>query len=340
MAPLLQEVAVCRNERADAAGNLRAPRVSVCIANWNCRDHLRACLTSLRRSQGVSLEVIVIDNASTDGAAELVATEFPEVRLVGNPSNRGFAAANNQAARLAGGEFLFFLNNDTVVPPTALNELVEFLEAHPDVALVGPRLVGTDGRPQCAYRRLPTPATYLHRTWFFRLTGLGRTRYRAYRRPPCDEEWPSEVETLLGAAVMMARRRFDELGGWDEQFTFGGEDLDLCWRARRFGSIIYNPRVTVIHVGSAGTKQNIAYASPRILVGFARFFRKAGASRAQLFCYKLAVTLDAPAQILANCWQYLWRRLCGRRAAAAKSWNDVKGAATFLWRGLMAFWKA
>src|SRR5262245_35687346 len=112
------------------------PDVSVCIVNWNCRELLRACLESLlRHEQGVELEVIVVDNASTDGAADMVASEFPELLLVRNDCNAGFARANNQAARLARGRYLFFLNNDTAVPPDTLAQLLDHAEAHPEVGI-------------------------------------------------------------------------------------------------------------------------------------------------------------------------------------------------------------
>jgi len=315
--------------------------VSVCIANWNCRELLRNCLKSLlEQSQGVRLEVIVVDNASTDGAADMVAREFPHARLIRNSVNRGYAAANNQAARQARGSYLLFLNNDTVVPSGTLAELVEFLDANPEVIAVGPQLVGTDGRPQTSYRRQPTVAAFLHRTWLFRLTGLMRGSYRAYRRRTSAPLWPCEVETLLGAALLIARQRFERLGGWDEGFVFGGEDLDFSLRARQHGVLVHDPRVTITHVGRVSTKANIAFASPSILAGFARYFRKAGATRRELLLYKLAVTLDAPMQIGVKSVQYLWRRLCGRRHDAAKSWNDLKGAAAFIGRGLAAFWRA
>src|ERR1051326_611550 len=105
--------------------------ISICIANWNCRNLLRACLESLRdQPTGVRLETIVVDNASSDGAADLVADEFPEVLLIRNANNAGFGRANNQAARAARGRFLLFLNNDTAVPRGALQRLLNFALAH------------------------------------------------------------------------------------------------------------------------------------------------------------------------------------------------------------------
>src|SRR5947208_15410097 len=111
--------------------------VTVCIANWNCRELLRACLESLHdQPQGVRLETVVADNASADGAADMVARDFPEVVLVRNAANRGFAVANNQAAERARGRYLFFLNNDTVVPAGAVRRLVAFADANPGVRMV------------------------------------------------------------------------------------------------------------------------------------------------------------------------------------------------------------
>src|SRR5438105_4810230 len=127
----------------------RAVGVSVCIANWNCRDLLRTCLQSLLdQPQGVRLEVIVVDNDSADGAAQMVEEEFPEVLLLRNPHNAGFATANNQAARRAQGRYLFFLNNDTVVPAGALARLVDFAEAHPEAGIIGPSLRDGNGHVQ------------------------------------------------------------------------------------------------------------------------------------------------------------------------------------------------
>src|SRR5437588_6465364 len=157
--------------------------VTVCIANWNCRELLRGCLESLHdRPQGVRLEAVVVDNASTDGAADMVARDFPEVVLVRNSENAGFSRANNQAAARATGRYLFFLNNDTVVPAGTLRRLVAYAEAHPEIGLIGPRLRDGRGRPQISYRRRPTVAALLHRTLLFRWTGLFRRAARRYRR--------------------------------------------------------------------------------------------------------------------------------------------------------------
>jgi GT2 family glycosyltransferase len=315
--------------------------VSVCIANWNCRDLLRACLESLLdRPQGVRLEVIVVDNASRDGAADMVEQEFPDVILFRNATNLGFARANNQAARRAQGRYLFFLNNDTVVPPDSLRRLLDFAEAHPEVGMVGPRLRDVQGQWQVSYRKRPTMATLLHRTSLLRWTGLLRGEYRRYRRQEFDPHSLRQVDVLMGAAVLLPREVFFGCGAWDEDFVFGGEDLDLSLRVKRRSAVVYLPSVEVMHVGRVSTRQHIGFASTQMAIGFVRYFRKAGYPWPALAAYKLAVTLDAPLQFLGKGVQYLWRRLHGRRAKAEKSLLAWRGLGHFLARGLVAFWRA
>jgi GT2 family glycosyltransferase len=298
-------------------------------------------LQSLRQqSLGLRYEILVVDNASSDGAADMVAREFPEVRLLRNQTNAGFARANNQAARLAGGKHLFFLNNDTVVAPGVLHQLADFLDTHPDVVMLGPRLRDARGKLQMSHRRRPTPATFLHRTCLCRILGVGRGQYREYRRQDFDNGDPQDVDILMGAAVAMPWDAFLRLGGWDEDFTFGGEDMELCHRAARAGRIVYWPEVEVTHLGSISSKSHVSFASPQIAIGFAKYFRKTGATRFSLGCYKLAITLDAPVRLLVRTVQYAWRRCRGRERKAAKCLRDLRGAAAFLAHGLPAFWRA
>jgi GT2 family glycosyltransferase len=315
--------------------------VTVCIANWNCREMLRACLESLHdRPQSVRLETVVVDNASDDGAADMVAREFPEVILYRNAANVGFARANNQAARAAQGRYLFFLNNDTVVPPGALRRLVEYAEAHPDVGLIGPRLRDARGRPQVSYRLRPTLATLLHRTSLLRWTGLLRRHYRRYRRLDFDPEATRRVEVLMGAAMLLPREVFFACGGWDEDFNFGGEDLDLSLRVGRRHPVVFHPQAEILHYGRVSTRQHIGYASSEMAYGFARYLRKSGCPASGLLLYKLVVTLDAPVQFVGKAVQYLWRRLRGQDARAEKSWLAFRGFGHFLARGLPRFWRA
>ncbi|HEY8506569.1 MAG TPA: glycosyltransferase family 2 protein, partial [Gemmataceae bacterium] len=315
--------------------------VSVCIANWNCHDYLRRCLESLLdQPQGVRLEVIVADNGSCDGAAEMAARDFPEVVLVRNADNLGFARASNQAAELARGRYVFFLNNDTVVPALTLRRLFDYAEAHPEVGMIGPRLRDGEGRLQISYRDRPTVAAMLHRTALLRWTGLFRRAYRRYRREQFRATEDRRVEILMGAAVLMRRDVFEACGRWDERFRFGGEDIDLSNRVGRERPLVYLAGVEITHYGRVSSRQNVEFAAPNVAIGYVRYFRKAGASRAALAAYKLAVTIDVPLQLLAKAGQWAWRRLRGKREKAAKSLRACKGLWRFLRHELGRFWKA
>jgi N-acetylglucosaminyl-diphospho-decaprenol L-rhamnosyltransferase len=329
-----------RNHDAPLRRAAPKPVVSVCIVNWNCRKLLKACLRSLTcKLQGLRLQVIVVDNASTDGAAEMVARAFPRVILARNADNAGFARANNQAASLARGRYLFFLNNDTVVPPGALRRLVEYARLHPELGLLGPSLRDPQGRAQISCRRRPVVAALLHRTCLLRWTGLFRAAYRRYRSREAATDQARPVEVLMGAALLMRRDVFRECGGWDEEFTFGGEDIDLCTRIGRNRTVVYHPGIEIVHHGRASSRQRIDYVYAQTIIGVARAMRKAGASSAALGLYKLVVTLDEPLHWLRQFGQYLWRRLCGRRTAAERSLTVLRGIGGFLTRSLPAFWR-
>jgi GT2 family glycosyltransferase len=290
--------------------------------------------------QGIRLETIVVDNASEDGAAEMVARDFPEVVLIRNTINTGFAHANNQAARQARGQYLFFLNNDTVVPPGALGRLFDFAERHPEVGMIGPRLRDGNGQAQVSYRQRPTLATLLHRTSLLRWTGLLRESYRRYRREEFDPDSTRPVEVLMGAAMFLPRAIFFLCGGWDEDFTFGGEDMDLSVRVGRRLQVVYHPSVEITHYGRVSTRQHIGYASSNMVIGFARYLRKSGSTSLGMLAYKVVVTLDVPIQAALKGAQYLWRRLTGQQEKAEKSLLAFRGLSYFLTHGLGEFWRA
>jgi GT2 family glycosyltransferase len=315
--------------------------VSVCIANWNCREHLRACLTSLQDCpQNARVETIVVDNASHDGAAEMVAGEFPEVVLVRNTTNAGFARASNQAAARARGRYLFFLNNDTLVPPGTLGRLIAFADAHPEAGMIGPRLRDGDGRMQISYRQKPTMWAMLHRAAILRWTGLFKLAYGAYRRKTFRPVEGRRVEVLMGAAVLMRRDIFEKCGRWDEDFRFGVEDVELSTRVGRSHPLVFHPGVEIIHHGRLSSRQNIAFSAPNHLIGYVHYFRKSGYSRTAILAYKLLVTIDAPFQLLGRLVQLGLRWFRGKRAKAEKSRLAVLGYWHFLMRGLFRFWRA
>ncbi|MGF1579220.1 MAG: glycosyltransferase family 2 protein [Gemmataceae bacterium] len=314
--------------------------VSVCIANWNCREQLRDCLESLHPAlQEIDLEIIVVDNGSQDGAPNMVSRDFPDITLVENSENRGFSGANNQAAAKAKGKYLFFLNNDTVVPASSLRKLVEFAESHPEAVMVGPRLRGMDGKIQVSYRSRPTLRTLLHKVNLIRWTGLLKNDYFRYRRNQFQADQKRHVEVLMGAALLVARDTFEKCGGWDEAFGFGGEDLELSTRLGQTGPLVYWPGVEFLHHGRMSTREHIDYAAPQIANGMVRYLEKIGTPKWAILGYKLVVTLDAPLSLLVKSAQCFVRRLQGRHDKAAKSAMSVRAAWAFLTKGLWAFWR-
>jgi GT2 family glycosyltransferase len=337
----MQDAPAAGPDVADAAPERELPDVSVCIVNWNCRELLRKCLESLyARPQGVSFEVVVVDNASTDGAADMVAAEFPRAVLVRNAENRGFSRGNNQAAHLARGRYLFFLNNDTELRPNTLAEFATFADRNPGVGMVGPKLRGLDGQAQIAYRTRPTLAALFHRISLLRWTRLFRGAYYRYRRNTFEPDGVRAVEALMGAAVFLPRDVFEQSGRWDERYHFGGEDLDLSAQVGRRHKVVYFSRVEVLHYGRVSSRANVGFSAPNVAIGYVHYFRKAGVGRVALVTYKALVTVDTPVQIGIKLFEAGCRLVRGRRAKAHKSLLAARGLWHFFRGELVRFWKA
>jgi N-acetylglucosaminyl-diphospho-decaprenol L-rhamnosyltransferase len=260
--------------------------LGIVIVNWNTRELLRACLQSVEASVGdFSCRVVVVDNASTDGSASMVQREFPEVTVVFNPNNEGFGVANNKGLQLLGlyrgcasghaPRYALILNPDTELPPTALRDMIAYMDADEQIGAVGPKLVRPDGSLDLACRRsFPTPAIS-----FYRMIGLSRLfprsrRFGRYNMTYLDPDIETEVDSVVGAFMMVRRAVIQRVGLFDETFWMYGEDLDWAYRIKQAGwKIMYNPRVTVTHVKRAASSQ-----SPRAQAAFYQamliFYRK------------------------------------------------------------------
>jgi GT2 family glycosyltransferase len=232
-------------------------QLTVCIVTWNVREDLLKCLASLQAAgDGVRVETIVVDNASSDGTAEAVREQFPHATLICNETNRGFAAANNQALAVARGEFLLLLNPDTVVPPGALVRLVESARQRPEAGIIGPKLLNPDGSLQHSCRRFPRPMAAL-----FRHTVLGRlfprNRWSAdYVMADWAHNEAREVDWVSGAAMLIRRQLTEKVGLLDEGFYWGSEDVDYCYRAHQAGwKVLYVPEPAITHKIGASTNQ-------------------------------------------------------------------------------------
>ncbi len=237
------------------------PTASVLIVNWNTCGHLSRCLYSLTHyTLRIKPEIIVVDNASADGSAETVGREFPQVRLIANERNLGYAAANNQAAAVAKGRYLLLLNPDTEVTEDAIAKLVAFAEAHPEAGAVAPKLVYPDGRLQPSVRSFPTPtallfaALSLDKPFVIRhpspFTLLGR-----YRMAWFSYDRVAEVDQPMASAILVRREAWEQIGGMDETMPIFFNDVDLCWRLKKSGWRIYFlPDAVVVHHHGASTR--------------------------------------------------------------------------------------
>jgi len=233
------------------------PQVSACVVNWNTVDLLRDCLRSLElQLHGASIETIVVDNASSDGSAEMVAQEFPHVTLVANRENLKFARANNQAMMRARGKYVLLVNSDIVALPGAIERMAAYLDDHPDAGMVTCKLVYPDGRPQNSCLNFPTLFTE-----FSDLTTMQRRHPRSpfwarYTMAGWNHGETRDVEQPMASFVMARREVLDTVGYLDPQFPIYYNDVDWCRRIRNAGwSIVFLADASVIHHRRASTDQ-------------------------------------------------------------------------------------
>jgi len=234
---------------------MSAAALDVAIVSYRCEGLLRDCLQSLRdHPPERPMTVHVVDNASGDGTAEMVAREFPEVRLTVNEENAGFSIANNIVIRAGEAPYVLVLNPDTRVTAGALERVCRVLDERPEIGMVGPRLELEDGTfDHAAKRSFPTPLSALgHFTGIGRRPGA-RGKLADYRATELGENEPGEVDAVNGAFMLMRREALDGVGLFDEGYWMYMEDLDLCYRFKQAGWVNwYEPSATVIHV-KAGT---------------------------------------------------------------------------------------
>lgn len=237
--------------------------LGIVVLNYNTRDLLRDCLRSLEETRGVEIDVTVVDNASRDGSVEMLRAEFPNTRVIASETNGGYAYGNNLALR----EFLarpnppralMLLNTDTIVPPDSLRLLMEFLDAHSDAGIVGPKLLLRDGSLDLACRRsFPTPEIS-----FYRMIGLSKLfpkskRFGRYNLTYLSEDETAQVDSVVGAAMLMRTEALQQAGLLDETFFMYGEDLDLALRIKQAGwNAYYFPRAEIRHYKRESSKQS------------------------------------------------------------------------------------
>jgi len=239
------------------------PLVSVVLVSWNTRDLLAEAIASVAPTvASMPAEIIVVDNASADGSAAMVADRFPAVRLIRNAENVGFGRANNQGFAVATGAFVLLLNSDAALLPGTLEALVADLDAHPEAGAVGARLVFPDGRFQASFNDFPS----LVRDGLA-LAGVAKAVYGACY--PSHRESRSrlarDVDWIGGACMMLRRTALEATGGFDADYYIYSEEMDLCRRVWEAGwTVRYCPDAVAVHHGGQSTRQRPA-EQPRLL---------------------------------------------------------------------------
>ena len=259
--------------------------IGVVIVNYNTRDLLKQCLESIYdNDQGkIRFEVVVVDNNSTDGSAAMVGETFPETKLIVSEVNGGYAYANNIGLRHFGyperaantPRYALLLNPDTVLPPRTLGRMTEFMDSHPNAGIAGPKLVRPDGTLDKACKRgFPTPEAS-----FYKITGLSSLfprskRFGRYNLTFLDPNQTAQVDSVVGAFMMVRRESIQQAGLLDEEFFMYGEDLDWAYRIKSRGwEAWYYPEVTVLHVKRASSR-NSYRAQREFYRAMEIFFRK------------------------------------------------------------------
>jgi len=249
------------------------PRVSAVVVSYNTREDFRRCLASLRAHSGIPCRVVVVDNASTDGSADLVEKEFPEARLIRNRENVGFSRANNQALREAAGAYALILNSDAELTPGALPALVARLDARPRLGAAGPRTLSPDGTVQVSFGPALMPLAEWRQRRLVR--GVKARDPAALKEAQARAGVEHEPHWLSGSCLLARKEALDAVGGFDEGFFLYEEDVDLCLRLRRAGwGVLFTPAAEVVHHLGRSMEADPARARLEYHRSHLRFYRK------------------------------------------------------------------
>lgn len=276
--------------------------VSIIIVSYNTREKTLSCISSVLENSGqVSLEVIVVDNQSSDGSSEAIRAKFPEVLVVDSPKNGGFAYGNAIGFEQATGRYMLVLNPDTVLGSGVLAECCTWMDNNKEAGILGPKILNEDGTHQPSMIRFMT----LRQCFFMifltgkhhsRLSSFGDPRYAAFDQN--DEQRP---DAIMGAFMFARRSMVDEIGGLDRRFFMYGEEVEWCWRARKSGwEIVYQPRIEIMHIGGASKFEDGKFAKVEMSRGHILFLSLTRGQPTARFATALMITRDivrAPAYV-------------------------------------------
>lgn len=319
-------------------------KFSVIIVSWNVRQDIINCLGSIYDYQSSRpFEVIIIDNASSDGSTQEIREKFPSVTCVSNNKNYGFAMANNQGIKLAKGEYLLFLNPDTIVHPGALDYLIDFMDDNKDVGACGPKLLNEDGSTQRSTREFPSYRGALYRFTFLKYFKIFKNSYRSWLMKDFDHKSQEDVDQLMGAALLVRKSIIDKIDGFDENFFMYYEEVDLCYRIKQYGwRIVFLPQACIAHLGGRSSQQIPAAKRIMMLRSLLKYFRKNhGIGITFLFScvFKPSIILREVVDLAINISTYFFSLLFLNKERRMKVEKKIAGSSLFLLRFVAILFK-
>lgn len=246
------------------------PEVSIIIVSFNTKELTRKCIGLINKyAKDIIHEVIVVDNASSDGSAEMIAQEFPNIKLITLSKNSGFAGGNNPGMKEAKGRYILLLNSDAFLEKEALNKTISYMDQHPNIGILGCKLTNPDGSLQPSARMLPSPLNK-----FLTITGLAHRYPKSKFFGRVDFSWwdhsePKSVGWVVGAFFLIRRETMDDIGYLDERYFLYFEEVDYCITARRKGwDVVFYPYTQIVHLGGQSavkTDKNISEKGTQII---------------------------------------------------------------------------
>jgi len=304
--------------------------LSVVIVTWNAKKYVRECLQSLvDQAEGFALEIIVVDNASSDGTPELVLQEFPQARLVRNSQNLGFAKGNNIGMNLSHGEYIALINSDVNVRPGCLRKMLDFLQQNPSVGMLGPRMLTPNGGVGRSYMRFPSIWNWLCRAMALDSLCGGSRWFGGFLMTDFDNSKTADVDVLNGWFWMIRRSALLQVGPLDEGFFMYGEDIEWCQRFHQSGwRVVYFPEAEALHYGGASSSAAPVRFSIEMQRANLRYYAKTHPGRMQQFAFWFLTSLHHCIRLAGYSLLFLLDR--SRRSEAAFKMERSKSCLQWL----------
>jgi GT2 family glycosyltransferase len=305
------------------------PEISIVFTNWNTRDYMRDCIHSVReKTQGVTYEIIVVDDGSTDGSVEMLQSEFPDVKIVVNEKNLGVAKAYNRGVAQARGKYIQMLNTDMILVNNAIKILHEFLENHPEAGACGAWLRNRDMTSQVSYGNFPSLSQAFVDALFLNELFPSAGFPNRGTIPLETMNTPFETEYVTGASMLIRKNIVDEMGFFDETFTSYCEETDFCYRMKHQAKLklYFVPDAQIIHFGGASFSKVRKYQTQLLYSGYNKFLTKHHGA-AYSFLTRLLYCWHYIIQMIVRSIRYIitfGERKEGKKVKLINSWYNVR----------------